>query len=446
MLSYKERRAKFFNQRKRLAIHQWLSTAAITVVAVVAASVLIPKEATAHFLQLESFGSDIYYEVEIVDEEETITPGTLKIVAQNQLEYYEKSLDLGYHTGSFLTLHPDTTYQVSIRAHRGFGEEILDQKKIATTNNYGAAVTEVRFNEVNMEGLAAEFDITYNDLKQELKDITFLIAYFEEETDPLYYEYSQYPITSFQETVPIADIPNYNLDLHLIIQATLIETNEVIQLFEKTMDTPISLYVSIYADKAGTDYIDISAYLDFQTTNTVTYEIQLLLDGRVIRQIYPTADQVETLQHESAVFQYRFTKLRENTKYHLKVIATYLEQQITKTKEEMVDCYTTLPYDVQITVTQNVPNMLVEIQVSDSHLLLSDFYYSYYEIVDGSYQYIGGNYIQLSTTDQINYTGTLELPIKTTHQYEITINAKITVNIEFTYYWAVFYEEIWDIK
>ena len=82
-------------------IKSWMSSFVVTVVVVVVAVVVIPKSPEASIDNLTVFSNEVAYQVSITDQDEAITKDTLKIVLENQMEYYESRLSLGLNSGIF---------------------------------------------------------------------------------------------------------------------------------------------------------------------------------------------------------------------------------------------------------------------------------------------------------------------------------------------------------
>jgi hypothetical protein len=133
----KQRKANLNERRKRQLVQNWISSFVVTSVVVVVA-VISPTtaSASANILSLESVGTNVYYQVEVLDEGNTLDESSLKIIAESNIESVEESLKIGEDCGVFYDLRPNTQYTISVMGSSGFGEYILTEQTIQTKTKY----------------------------------------------------------------------------------------------------------------------------------------------------------------------------------------------------------------------------------------------------------------------------------------------------------------------
>ncbi|MDY0373221.1 MAG: hypothetical protein RBQ86_03800, partial [Candidatus Izemoplasmatales bacterium] len=96
-------------QKSRLEfLRSWMSSFAVTISVVVIMVVVVPKSPVATLTRVEAYANEVFYQVEVTDQDNAILPGTLKAVLVNQLEQVETSLDCGSTTASFTNLKANT--------------------------------------------------------------------------------------------------------------------------------------------------------------------------------------------------------------------------------------------------------------------------------------------------------------------------------------------------
>src|SRR3989339_1920876 len=89
------------NKKSRIQmLRSWMTSFAVTVTAAVVVIIAIPASPKAVFEQVQAFENVITYQVNVTDEEQALYPESLKVVLENQFEYYERQLDLGSSIGS----------------------------------------------------------------------------------------------------------------------------------------------------------------------------------------------------------------------------------------------------------------------------------------------------------------------------------------------------------
>ncbi|MFA6627517.1 MAG: hypothetical protein WCT17_03190, partial [Bacilli bacterium] len=137
----KSRIKQFSTNRKRRIVLHWMSSFAITVVAVVATISLSTRTPIGTFYQVEPYGNEIFYHVAVEDPDSTIISGTLYLSITNQLERIRIPLVIGEQSGSVVSLNGGMDYTLSILCNYGYGEGVLATRTIQTDSRYGGRIT-----------------------------------------------------------------------------------------------------------------------------------------------------------------------------------------------------------------------------------------------------------------------------------------------------------------
>ncbi len=456
MDSYHERKKKFWDKEKRLLVQKLMSSFAITIVIAVVAITIIAKIPKAKIIKAEAFGNDIYYEVEVIDEDYKIICGSLAIVASNATEYHESLLEIGNQSGSFGSLKSNTTYEIAIYADYGYGKGVLASSKVTTLANYGGKITKwqnITSNTSDMnETLQYNVYTSYNDLKGEIRSVVLKYAYIYQDmlTDELYIpssdEYQEVTITEQQETTLLSDIPNGNVRVYLIFEATLI-TSEVVILDQTYFDTPLKLYSSLYVSDVGPNYLLISFYPDYYQRQDIVYFVNLIKNGEVIEQkIFTISDFSQSSNHEYLESEslIKFSNLSTLSNYHLQLIAQY--PNLTTGKEEyqeliFFDTSTTPSYKINFESSKIENTINLEINLQDPNMVFSNFTYYVIKVVDDVETYLSSGTIEMNPLENDTYQGYLSENIESGYQYKIVIYATKTIHPSLIYEWC-FIKEI----
>ena len=458
MDSYRERKNKFWDKEKKLLIQKLISSFAITIVVVVVAVTIVSKIPNANILKVEAFGNDIYYEVEVIDNDCQIISGTLAIVAFNATEYHEIFLGIGNQSGSFGSLKANTTYDIAIYADYGYGKGTLDSSKITTLSNYGGKIT--NWQKINsntssmMETLHYNIYTSYNDLKGEISSVVLKYAFVYQDriSDDLFFpdnsEFQIFPISYSQQTTLLSDIPNENVRIYLILEATL-TTSETIILDQKQFDTPFRFYSSLYVSDVGPNYLSVSFYPDYYQRQDVVYIVNLIKNGEIIEQRTFTAKDFSLTtdgEHGESESIIKFNNLQTLSKYHLQLIAEY-PNLITKREEsqelQFFDTSTTASYKITYkpSIIENTIHLQIDLQ--DSNNVFSNFNYYIIKITDDGESYLFSGIVEMMQLENNNYQGILSQVIEPGYKYKIILYATKTINPSLVYEWCFIKEIIY---
>lgn len=393
MLSISNRKKRFQDKQKKAMVQNWLSSFVVTTVVVVAAVVIAPRIPKARFITTEVFGNDIYFQVEIMDDDATITDGTLKIVAQNAVESHEQSLEVGWQQGSFGSLKPNTEYDLLVMAAYGFGEGVLAKSTVKTAANYGGRI--VGWQEAppdpftSQEMLLMDITTSYNDLKSEIASVKLKFAFLfldQVPTDgslPVDLSFTEFAITEFSQITRIELFAYEMVQIYLVFEATL-KTSEVVVLDEANFPSPLQLHPSFYQSDIGANYMEVSVYPDFYQRTDIVYEVNLIKDGVILDTKLLTYTEPTGQMEQGELI--KFTRLKALTHYHVQLLAKYTDaitQRPVEKEVGWIDFQTTLAYSYQITQERTTDELIIDIALNDPNLVLSNFSFNVYLLVEG---------------------------------------------------------------
>jgi len=445
--TYQERRKKNIDRRKQQMVRNWLSSFVVTVAVVVAVVVFSPVAPQANFISVEAFGTDIFYHVKVEDVDGTITPGSLKIIAENPLEYYEQELPIGTKSGAFEGLKPKTEYTVSIKAKRGFGEEVLSKETIKTDENYGGRIITYQPVETT-DPYQYEVDYvvgtSYNDIKEEIQLVqlkyTYLYEYDPETTvDPLENDFTTIMVTAYQQTSILERIPNHNVYVFIQLEAQL-KTGEWVILHKIMFRIPIILDAFVYVDDGGPNYLKVSVYPDYETIDELDYFVRLIRNGVILKEVVVPKTTTGTHYGGSTIL---FDRLKVFTNYHVELVAQYVDPS---TNEHIVDILmniktsTTQAYDITIDVVDETADYLVELDFTDRYQTLRNVQYIVYSIQNEYEMYEYAAEIVMEIGPNNSQYGVVTIPKPNFSEYLIKIVVDKYIADEPTFYWATIYE------
>ena len=332
-------REKFKEQLKKKSkfetIKSLMMTFTATVTAVVAIAVLVPSSPKATIESVKVFTSDIVYRVNVTDSDGAITNDTLKVVLENQSEYYEVLLEPGLSAGSFSNLNPNTQYTLSVRYDKGFGLEKLATETIKTMEKDGAAFLGVSIIDPNYDYyIPYQLDIYYTNqllTYQNLVLYVALVPYYQVD-DPIYEPY----IINVEGTTSInLDVMNENTRVMAYLEA-ITATNETVILDSIEFQTPLSIYASLYVDQITPNSFGVSFYSDYSSTTDISYEIVIKQNKQTIKTVIPPTFGEGTQHNEELLM---IDGLRPETLYTIELYATYQDPNTLQTVTQLLETF-----------------------------------------------------------------------------------------------------------
>ena len=443
MLTYRERKQKTIDQRKRHMLRNWISSFAITTVVVVA-TVISPQIAPSAIIdRVGSIDDQIYYSVTVQDPDNLLLADSLKIIISNQLENYEIDLILGQNNGYIESLRRGTDYEVKVVGSRGYGAEILAQTQLTTSAEPGGAILSYQPQTPDINDPIAHF-LTYDilasvfDPMNEFISVTlrYAVVYASEYSPQMDFttlNYTDLPMTSDLMTFILDYIPNNNIYLVMILEAKN-QSNESIILDEVVFRTPINIEASMYISDAAYDSIEVQVYPDFSILPDIEYRLELYNSGKLLK----TIDIVEIPDSSHYGGQkIEFDHLRAETDYELVLIATYQNPDTglmeTKTLNTLT-ASTTPYYQLTVTVSDEGTYYQVDLSVDDPSNFIHHFRFVIYDVTNGTLMYVSQTDLSmiLDLNDQKTSSFQIQKPVG--YDYLIIIQAEKILSPTVTYY------------
>jgi len=369
------------NQNKKSRIQMlrsWMTSFAVTVTAAVVVIIAIPASPKAVFEQVQAFENVITYQVNVTDEEQALYPESLKVVLENQFEYYERHLDLGNSIGSFENLNSNTQYTIKVIGNKGFGNENLDLMKISTNPSPGGTISGYRMIEtLDSYYVDYEIDVLIFDPNQIYQQVTlyYALIYEEEQQDIL--DYTPLEILESAYTAFIQGVFNYNTTIHIYLEATLFDQTKVL-LDEFFIHTPFLIESSIYLDQITDQTTGFALYQSYITTDDLSYKLEIQSNGKTV-QTKSILQQPPDAMHSGIWIE--FNQLKPLTDYVLIFSVSYTNPY-TLVKEEVVldtiEWRTLGSFTFNYFVEEFVDTYQVEVTLTDPNHNFQLVYYSVY--------------------------------------------------------------------
>jgi hypothetical protein len=370
------------NQNKKSKIQMlrsWMTSFAVTVTAAVVVVMTIPNSPIATIDQVQAFESVISYQVSVTDIEQALNPGSLKVVLENQMEYYEQPLDLGSSVGSFNNLNPRTQYTMKIIGNKGFGVENLDLINVSTKPLTGGTIYGYRIlDTLDTYFIDYEIDVLIFDSNLIYEEVNLYYAFIYEEQQQQPPDYLMIEILENTSTVLIGDVPNNNTTIHIYLEATQMN-QEVVRLDEIYLHTPFTLESSLYLDQITDQMIGLTLYQSYTIIDDLEYQIVVQSNGKII-QTQTIAQQEPDAMHSGIWIE--FKKLKPETDYTLYFSATYLNPY-TLVREHIeldtIEWRTLGSFTYTYTVEEQINGYQIDVTLIDPNHNFQLVYYSVYE-------------------------------------------------------------------
>lgn len=408
----------------------------ITVGAVVAVVVLVPKSPVATLSEVQAFANEVVYHADVTDEDNAIYPETLKAVLENQSEYHETKVELGNTTGIFSDLKANTAYTLKIVAEKGFGVEILASEKIKTESRVGGAITSNHLlTPPDQELLEYEVGLLLADPEIEFKEIHLLFGTkYDYETEITYHQ--TLILSRDQTSIILPSVSNYNLVVSLILEGVY-QDDSTIVLDSFEFNTPFRLFASLEPIRIDDNSVTLSVYTEMESSVEATYLITVKLGATTVKTI-----EIATASgsHSHYGQEIRIAGLKANTLYQVELVAKYTHP-IFLTEETAiigsVSIETLAEFDYDVVVLDQGTYYEVEILINDPEDNFQIGYYEIYQIEPEYDWYYSGveNALQIAGTTK---TLTFMITKPDLVDYRIVIGARS----ESVYYNNVLMEEI----
>ena len=272
----------------------------VTVVAVVAVVVFIPRSPKANFDDIKVFSHEIIYQVSVTDEDNAIEGNPIKIILENQFGREEQVISLGQNLGSFTSLSPLTEYKLKVVYDKGFGEETLAIETITTNTDLIAAITNFTefIDPFVQEPYISFYDvgITYG-ITDGYSDWQLRYATIYPESQDIFY--SVYQLLNQETEAQVEFYNSTGATYHLILEAMFEGQMTVID--EVTIKAPFSIggimYLSYYNDTEVA--FDIYDAYHHESVAEVNYVIELYQGSKLVTTVSYIPKETSTSEQSS---------------------------------------------------------------------------------------------------------------------------------------------------
>ncbi len=412
---------KFQEKLKQRTRYQLLkslfSSFSVTVIALVAVIVVIPRSPKVSFENIKAFSDEIVYQVKITDEDSVVKNEDLTIILENQFEKRVNTLRLGDNLGSFTNLEKATEYVIKVVYDKGFGEEVLSKVRVYTKDDFVAGISNYQMTEFDYystaavtikygdtspytdfklryefyygENLASSNNIFLNEMQTEV-EIPYVYYYFETCVLTLSAVYEG------QEVI----VDSVNLVLPYVLQA--------------------SLYLAYHDDVSASFYI----YLDSYLKEEVDYWLEVYMNDYLFRTIKVSKSN-DDFHSELFVVD----GLKPNQAYSFVLNASY-QDPLTLNKKSAVlaieEIVTLKSFDYEIRIVEELDILYVDIRLDG--LVLDLAFYKIFNIEDGHYYYLYGEEFNL-IEEEGYYVISFQVEKPNQQEYTIEIGLKDSRNM-----------------
>ncbi|MFA5467347.1 MAG: hypothetical protein WC251_05795 [Candidatus Izemoplasmatales bacterium] len=412
-------------QKSRLeVIRSWFSSFAVTAVAVVAVVVIVPKSPEAAFTSVEPFANEVVYQLQVTDEDSSIIDGTLKLVVENQMEHYEKTLATGFNSGIVENLRANTKYDVTIYADKGFGLENLASQSIKTLSRAGGAIIgETLLSDPNESSLIYTIDYLWHDPETEYKETRLIYGYMYPGGEEIY-NLTTIVLTPGETSTIIENIPNYNVKVVINFEATN-QADQIVAIDEFSFQTPLDVSVYTYLSQVTNKSVIMTVYPESSVISDASYKATLYLGSRKIQEQQIVSSESSHDPH-SYDLEVEFLGLRAETEYTVIIEATFTHPYTLETITKIVGSISfqtlgafTHSVDIEITETE----YLVTVTLTDPAHNFQKGFYELIVIENGEEMYYGGSETSFVPSGEQKTTEII-IAIPTYAQYRIEIGVR----------------------
>lgn len=300
----------------------------LTVVAVVAVTVFIPKSPIASFDKIKAFSHEIIYQINVTDEDQVLENDQLILVAESQYERIEQIIKVGQNYGSFKDLRQNTEYQIKAVYDKGFGEEVLVKEVVNTSSELVAAITNVNEPDYLNQNNFYMFEITYGDTRNYSNfQIKYAIKY-EDYSGEIYYNYIT--LANLENSFELTFYPEYKSSLIVILEATY--ENKTVELDSLEVKAPFTLYGSMYLMSLEENVAEVAVYKEGYFDFEIKYIVEVYKNDRLVNE-YKLSSGLETEHDETLLIR----NLSYDTDYYLLFKAFYKNPDTLRDEHLLLD-------------------------------------------------------------------------------------------------------------
>lgn len=300
----------------------------LTVVAVVAVTVFIPKSPIASFDKIKAFSHEIIYQINVTDEDQVLENDQLILVAESQYERIEQIIKVGQNYGSFKDLRQNTEYQIKAVYDKGFGEEVLVKEVVNTSSELVAAITSVNEPDYLNQNNFYMFKITYGDTSNYSDfQIKYAIKY-EDYSGEIYYNYIT--LANLENSFELTFYPEYKSSLIVILEATY--ENKTVELDSLEVKAPFMLYGSMHLMSLEENVAEVAVYKEGYFGFEIKYIVEVYKNDRLVNE-YKLSSGLETEHDETLLIR----NLSYDTDYYLLFKAFYKNPDTLRDEHLLLD-------------------------------------------------------------------------------------------------------------
>ncbi|MGD9964611.1 MAG: hypothetical protein AB7S96_04585, partial [Candidatus Izemoplasmatales bacterium] len=300
----------------------------LTVVAVVAVTVFIPKSPIASFDKIKAFSHEIIYQINVTDEDQVLENDQLILVAESQYERIEQIIKVGQNYGSFKDLRQNTKYQIKAVYDKGFGEEVLVKEVVNTSSELVAAITSVNEPDYLNQNNFYIFEITYGDTSDYSNfQIKYAVKY-EDYSGETYYNYLS--LENLENSFEINFYPEYKSSLEVILEATF--ENKTVELDNLEIKAPFMIYGSMYLMSLEGTLAEVAIYKDGHFDFEINYVVEVYKNDRLVNEFKLSSDY--DMEHDEFLL---IRNLSYDTDYYLLFKAFYRNPDTLRDEHQLLD-------------------------------------------------------------------------------------------------------------
>jgi hypothetical protein len=337
---------KRVRQRTKLHIvRQWLTSFSMTVGVVFFVVAVVPSNPEATFVDVVGLKDAVVYEVSVTDSDHALDDGTLTVELSNQFGTQEQTIGLGFTSGVFGNLDPDTEYRLTVIGNKGFGDIALARTVIMTEPVQGPLI--VMRSDLTVRG---DYDYTYVfDVYLDLPDgnyegysVSYGMIWMHQGEESPNVSYTEIPINAPVQRIVWEGVYGYGYQAHIKLEHTYVdgETQMTDVLDEILFYAPFEVSASFYVESATGHAISGILYPMFTRIPDAVYTIDLLVSDQVLRSFEITKD---TIEDDAYMVPFVFDGLDPEMTYTVRLSVFYVNPDTLRETREVLDVLEFLP-------------------------------------------------------------------------------------------------------
>ena len=363
MTRIKEFQKKMKQRSKFEVIKSIFQAITVTVVAVVAVTVFVPKSPEVSFDKVKAFSHEIIYQVTVLDSDFVIENQDLLLIAESQYDRVEKKISNGQNYGSIDGLRKNTKYNLKVVFNKGYGDEVLASRVVMTEDELVGAFESFNKSSVsNQQYLFYDVGVLYGNTEGYTDwQIRYTTIYKESEENELFYQVVA--LDNYETLVEIELYPYYEASFHLVLEAMF--EGDIITLDEITIDSPFAISAWVYAESITDQSSNFIIYAEEINDIDITYSLEMYQNGNLIETF-----EINSLNQEP--LNYLVQELTPDTEY-IFLLKGYYTNPVTLAEEHATISEVvvhTLPVADNIIIIPNSPEAIItNLKVFENELI-----------------------------------------------------------------------------